>query len=111
MLIRTIVTIILSATAFVSSAVQAEGFVRIEHNPGAVISVSDDHDDAEWSPGYWETVGHRRVWVEGYWIVERPRQQYRQQQYYQRSYSQPRYYQKSYGRSYSQGGGRYQKCG
>ncbi len=109
MLIRTIATLVLSVSALVSSATHAEGFVSIEHNPGVVISVT--HDDAVWSPGYWETVGHHRVWVEGYWIVERPRQQYRQQYYDQPTYSQQRYYQQPYGRSYNRGGGRYQKCG
>jgi hypothetical protein len=37
-----------------------------------------------WSPGYWDWRGNRHVWVEGFWIAERPGYYYRPHQWVER---------------------------
>jgi hypothetical protein len=37
-----------------------------------------------WSPGYWDWRGNRHVWVEGFWIQERPGYYYRPHQWVER---------------------------
>ena len=37
-----------------------------------------------WSPGYWDWRGNRQVWVEGFWIRERPGYYYQPHQWAER---------------------------
>ena len=92
---RALAITVLSISGLVSTSAQAEGAVILENSPQIVLA-SSSHGDY-WSPGYWEWQGDYRVWINGYWVRERP--QYRQQHY-----SQQYYKQQSYGRHHRNNG-------
>ena len=104
MFIRIFTIAALVMTGFAASNAQAEGFIRIEHEPEAVISVTNGA--RVWVPGYWEDDGHHRSWVAGYW--ERP--VYRQQYYSQQPYVQ-QYYRQQYNGNRGHRGHHSRKCG
>ncbi len=96
MFIRTFIIAALVITGFAASYAQAEGFIRSDHEQGAVISVTNGAQ--VWVPGYWQVHGHHHVWVEGYWKQPVYRQEYYTQQYYtQQPYVQQYYRHQHYG--------------
>lgn len=94
MLIRTLALTALCVSGFNSVSAQAGDFVKIDHRPGIVISVSNG---GVWSPGYWVWNGDHQDYVEGHWDRGYRQQRYSQPYYRQEIYQQPYYTQQPYG--------------